>query len=78
MCALFLTACGDYDFIVENQCKLTGNHEVREVDTSYMIYVDDLPVWIPDSSNVAYYEYSCIDNNTFWSNQQVIAKPIEN
>jgi hypothetical protein len=77
-CILFLTSCGDYDFILENQCKLTGKHEVRTVDTSYMIYVGDVPIWFPDSSEVTYYEYSCVNDNVFWSREQVIAKPTEN
>jgi hypothetical protein len=77
MCAGFLTACGDYDFIVENQCKLTGHHEVRQVDSSYFLDFGYGPVLIPDTSNETYYEYSRIDNNTFWSRAQVIINPTE-
>ena len=73
LCVGILTSCtSEYDTLVENQCKLTGNTEIRSVDESYVLPVGDTVIYIPEYVNRVFYEYQCIDNQKYWSQNQYV------
>lgn len=73
ICAFLLVSCTyEYDNLVENECKLTGNSEVRTEESFYYVYMGNTPIPIPYEYNETYYQYKCKDDQIYWSTTQYV------